>query len=211
MVWFIKIHRKIIESEIWDKPSSWLKIWLYLISNVFHKDGKIFKIWENYFTYETIEKSCWVSKETVKNCLRFLEVHQQIHRQKQSRGVIIKVINYKKYHDTTPTTTLTGTPTNREECKEYIYKGTLENLIEDWNGLKNDENKWKQTRKVTNDLKEVFRKFRLEYTKQDFNDWVNKYLDDIEARDSKTSYKDHRFNLYEFLKQKNWLQKFINT
>jgi hypothetical protein len=33
-VGFIKLHRKIIESEIWFKPPEWFKIWTFILWEV---------------------------------------------------------------------------------------------------------------------------------------------------------------------------------
>ena len=97
MEWYIKLHRKIIESEIRDKPSDWLKIWIYILWDVFYQDWKKFKTWENFFNYEIVSKQCGVSYRTVQNCLKWLQKVWQVVSQKQSRGVIIKVKNYSKY------------------------------------------------------------------------------------------------------------------
>ena len=37
---YILISRKLIESEIWDKPSLYAKVWLYLLSRAQHKPYK---------------------------------------------------------------------------------------------------------------------------------------------------------------------------
>jgi len=121
---YIKLHRQIIESEIFNKPWDWLKIWIYILARVFHKNWNNFKTWESFFNYDIIAVKCGVSYRTVQNCLKWLEGVWQIVRQKQPRGVIIKVINYNKYQDSSITSVRTDVITDvktggnsiREEC-----------------------------------------------------------------------------------------------
>jgi len=54
--------------------------------------------------------------------------------------------------------------------------------------------------------------FKKTYTKEEFNVWLQNYLTDISKRkpDWKVgSYYDHRFTLYQFLWQANWIKKFM--
>ena len=39
--------------------------------------------------------------------------------------------------------------------------------------------------------------------------WIRNYAKDIEKRDKKQSYADHRFTLLQFIKQSNWIVNFI--
>jgi hypothetical protein len=40
---------------------------------------------------------------------------------------------------------------------------------------------------------------------------VSNYINEIRSRKPWSWYYDHRFTFYEFIKQWNWLQKFINS
>lgn len=97
MEWYIKLHRRVEDSEIWNKPAEWLKVWIYLLNNVNFKDNRDFKRWENWFKYDTIANSCKCKYKTVENCIKFLKDRGQINVKKSWRGAIISVINYDKY------------------------------------------------------------------------------------------------------------------
>jgi len=62
---WISLHRKIIDSKIWNKPAGWSKIWIFLLLQVNHKTG------EGYFDYKYIAKQCKVSRTQVSNCIEF--------------------------------------------------------------------------------------------------------------------------------------------
>jgi len=47
----ILIARKIFNSEIWQKPSDYLKIWVYILGKVNHKNNNLFKRGENFFNW----------------------------------------------------------------------------------------------------------------------------------------------------------------
>lgn len=97
--WAIQLSRSIYDSDIWYKPSDWLKIWIYILWNVNYWDTHKFNRWENYFKYEIIALECNTSYKIVVNCIKFLKEGKQIETQKTTRGNIIKVLNYDKYQD----------------------------------------------------------------------------------------------------------------
>lgn len=79
-------------------------------------------------------------------------------------------------------------------------------FVEAWNRNK----ELRTCRKVTTDIKTLRRAARKKRGKEEIAIGVKNYLADIASRDKSTSYANHRFSLYEFLKQKNGLAKFIN-
>lgn len=87
----------------------------------------------------------------------------------------------------------------------------LEKFVEDWNWI---NNKWIKTfpsvKKITPLLIKTWRSKINEYSEREIRDAVNNYVDEINSRDKTKSYAQHRFSLLEFLKQSNWLEKFIN-
>lgn len=92
-----------------------------------------------------------------------------------------------------------------KEIKEY----NLLSIIETWNKIK-----WfKSTRKITEEIKKQRNKVMKDYTIDEFELAVNNYYEDTINR-TKTNdpkwYDKHRFTFYEFIKQDNWLQKWIN-
>jgi len=107
---WISLHRKILQSPIFNKPPEYFKVWIYLLLNVDHQNGI------GFFSWNTIKSECRVTNEQLKKCFSFLEKEQMITRKKMPRGVEITILNWDKYQHnerqkTTPTTTPTITPT----------------------------------------------------------------------------------------------------
>jgi len=136
--WAIQLSRSIYDSDIWHKPSDWLKIWIYILWNVNYWNTNQFKRWENYFKYELIALECDTTYKVVVNCVKFLKEGKQIETHKTTRGNIIKVINYDKYQDLTNygkadrkadgKASRHTIKEERKESKEYIvdYKNFVE-------------------------------------------------------------------------------------
>lgn len=97
--------RKIMESVIWEeRPAWWLKVWLYILLNVNHKDNKQFKRGENFFTYGKIYQDCHLSGEGLslkapQKVILGLKKALQVVTQKTTRGMVIKVLNYDLYQN----------------------------------------------------------------------------------------------------------------
>lgn len=89
------------------------------------------------------------------------------------------------------------------------YTKELFDLVTQWNNLKRLY-KIPQVRKITADMKKVYRTRRQDYTRDDIKESINNYLIEIQKRDATSSYWKHRFTFFEFIKQSNWLPKFIN-
>lgn len=105
-----------------------------------------------------------------------------------------------------------GKRKEKENEKKENNKQELENLVLKWNNIKLPVDKQlPSTRKITEDLKISFRKIKQEFNLDEIGEWVNKYCNEILERNPTNSFADHRFTLYEFLKQKNWLQKYFNN
>lgn len=157
------------------KPSDWLKIWVYILSKVFHKDWNNFNRWEFHFKYEIISSECGVSRRTIENCLRWLKQEGQVVVQKKPRGLIIKVKNYNKYQTDGGTTSGTGSDTGsgtgggtiREECKEY--KEEAKRFIPFWNELFN------KNHKITDEFIKAYIIKRKKFLKEDILKWVKIY------------------------------------
>lgn len=96
----ILIARQIIASGIWKKPSDYLKIWIYILCKVNHKDNYAFKRGENFFNWsEDIRDFKGITRNTLDNCIKWLKSTEQITVQKTTRGMILKVNNYGLYQD----------------------------------------------------------------------------------------------------------------
>ncbi len=95
--WAFLISRSIYDSEIWKKPSDWLKIWIYILGNVNYQDNNLFKRWENLFRYDLVAIDCGCSYKSVENCMKFLKDRNQIGITRTARWAIISVNKYDEY------------------------------------------------------------------------------------------------------------------
>ena len=93
----------------------------------------------------------------------------------------------------------------------------LNNFVEQWNSIETIQTKqWKvkgfrKCIKVSWDLQDERKKVIKKYDKEQLILWVNNYINEIKERKKDNGYYEHRFTLYEFIKQWNWLKKFINV
>lgn len=104
----------------------------------------------------------------------------------------------------------TNTPAKDNSIEKTL---SIEEFVSVWNSVKSIwREKWlKQCKMQTKDIVNAWNSIIKEYTKMEIEYWLKQYVNEIESRDKWTSYKDHRFSLYEFITQKNWLKRFINT
>jgi hypothetical protein len=107
---WVSLHRKILQSPIFNKPPEYFKVWIYLLLNVDHQNGIGFFSWNN------IKNDCHVTNSQLKKCFIFMEKEQMISRKKLPRGVEITILNWDKYQHTQnerPTERPTMRPTKR--------------------------------------------------------------------------------------------------
>jgi len=108
------IHRKIFESDIWEKPAYYLKIWIWIVGKAnwktIRRGGKTFNRGEFLTNYnQIIKENCWkigwrteyLKKDEVFDVLEGLRKAQRITTRKATRGLWIKVLNYD-YFQTLP-------------------------------------------------------------------------------------------------------------
>ena len=117
---YILLARNIIESEIWQKPPAYLKIWIYILSKVNWKKSKKNDIGEELFNF-TKEKIPGVKLSQVYDFLRWAKTVNsrdqttQITTQKTTRGIRLKVTKYKYYQD----------------VKNYKFQDTFQHTFQD--------------------------------------------------------------------------------
>lgn len=104
---------------------------------------------------------------------------------------------------------------NIQKEKELVTK---EKLIEELNQLINSFNNldrkykfpktslYSEKLKISKDLLKIFEKCKKDYWLDWIEEWLSKYLDYIDWN----KWCNHRFSLYEFIKQGNWLLKYLN-
>lgn len=116
---WIKLHRKIIESTIWDKPPLYLKVWMYLLISAQHAQYKGLKRGQISTSIPDIIEACkWhvgarverPTKDQVYQVLSFLRKpdgggHESdteatmIATTKATHGMLVEVLNYSVYQD----------------------------------------------------------------------------------------------------------------
>jgi hypothetical protein len=112
---WVKIHRKILDSELWlMKPISWKLIWLYILMSVNHEPKAGFERGEGYFNF-SVERDLIgkeITKDQIKSFLKYAKGPPQgklqentllyakepmITTKRTTRGTRIKVLNYNIY------------------------------------------------------------------------------------------------------------------
>lgn len=190
--WAIQISRSIYDSDIWHKPSDWLKIWIYILWNVNYWDTNQFKRWSNFFKYEIIALECWCSINTVNKCIKFLKEAGQVQNIKSSRGAILSVINYDKYQDLS---NYGRTEAGQRQNKSRTSTNTIKEEGKERKEKKNIYGDFKKVR-LTPEEKD---KLIDEHGEDLFNEYVAK-VDEYVAETGK-SYKNH------YLTIKKWIKK----
>ncbi|MAF43027.1 MAG: hypothetical protein CMI54_02490 [Parcubacteria group bacterium] len=100
---YVKFHRSMIESEIWNKPAWWFKVWSFIIFKGFYDNGIHLKTGEFLTSYKEIYKECAFTKrdisspEKIDNVFRFLRNENMITTRKTTRGIKVTICNYCKY------------------------------------------------------------------------------------------------------------------
>lgn len=101
---YILLARNMIESEIWQKPPAYLKIWIYILFRVNWKKSKHNEIGMDLFNF-TQEKIPGVKQTQIYDFLRWAKTLNssdqttQITTQKTTRGIRLKVNKYEYYQD----------------------------------------------------------------------------------------------------------------
>lgn len=84
-------------------------------------------------------------------------------------------------------------------CKKWLPKTRLENPL------------LKQERcKLYRDIVDKKSNEPVKIALQLVSKWVRNYIEDIKKRKDDDDYWSHRFTLYKFIKQKNWIRNFLD-
>jgi len=138
--WF-KVDRCIIDSEIWKKPSEWLKIWVYILSNVNYADTESMKRGSNYFRASIIANDCQCSQRTVENFIKWAKVVGMVVTHKTSRGNVITVPNYEKYQSDVDTGSGTTSGTASHATSDTSMGASGDTIKEEENNKRRKEEK----------------------------------------------------------------------
>lgn len=145
---WVKIHRKIRDNWIWDKPE-YLKAWLDLIFKANYEDkrvlfdGEVNNLKRGQFitSIRKLSDEWGWSKDRVLNFLRLLEKDEMIHRESNRKRTLITIENYSFYQVCQDTDSYSNQDTdspqrrNKEEKKNNTTKILEEQLLHDFDIL----------------------------------------------------------------------------
>jgi len=104
---WIKLHRKILENPISDKPN-YFTLWVHLLIMANHNDnnnviwnGKCIKQKAGEFITgrKVLSEKTGIPESTVERVLNYFEEVGQIEQQKTTKNRIITILNWKNYQD----------------------------------------------------------------------------------------------------------------
>lgn len=156
---YILLSRKIIESEIWNKPPLYLKIWIYLLSKAQHQQYKGLKRGQLRTSIPEIMEECsWFvgfrkvkpTKDQVYNVLNWLRKVSEsndesntntsmITTTKATHGLVITIVNYNVYQN--PKNYESNYQDNNEEVTKAERKQRQPNNTNNNDNNENNDNK----------------------------------------------------------------------
>jgi len=153
---YILLSRRLIESEIWNKPPLYLKVWIFLLSKAQHGNFKGLKRGQLWVTYDDIIEGCsWKvgarlekpNKDQIYKILTFLRNPDErgyesdtkatmITTSKATRGMLINIDNYDYYQ--THSNYESDDESDNEKATKEVRKRQSSDTIN--KNVKNDKN-----------------------------------------------------------------------
>lgn len=93
------LARQIIDSEIFEKPATWFKIFIFLLIQAQHEPYKKLKRGQVHTTYAAIGKACGVKRGEIYRALRHARSVNMIVTEKATRGIVVTICNYDTYQN----------------------------------------------------------------------------------------------------------------
>ena len=113
------IARKLLQSNLWaEKPSTWTKIFIYILSNVNHSDNGRFKRGQGFFNFSAEKKFIGIdiTDDVIKKFISFARESGFLSTTRSTRGNVVTVLNYNHYQQLyNYSSTTNGTREAREE------------------------------------------------------------------------------------------------
>lgn len=158
---WIKLHRKILENPIIQKPN-YLALWVVLLLKANHKEknfmwnGNIILVKEGQMITgrKELSKETSIPESTIEDILKYLERQHQIQQQKTTKYRIITIVNWIKHQDknsksnNNPTTKQQQSDTNKNvkneknDNKNIVASDTPFNLEEKLLEMESIENSY---------------------------------------------------------------------
>lgn len=130
--------RKIFESDLWiNKPSTWFKMWVYILGNVNFVDNGKFKRGQGYFDFKRERHMICkdISDDSTKKMLQYGRVNGLLSTKRSTRGVVVTVLNYDSYQSLE---SYTGTREGTNDALEKHQRSTP--IHKNGKNGKNDKN-----------------------------------------------------------------------
>lgn len=171
MAGWVKIHRKIKENWIWDKPD-YLKAWLDLIFKANYEDrrvlfdGEVSELKKGQFitSIRKLADEWGWSKDRVLKFLRLLEKDEMIRRNSDNKRTLITIENYSFYQVCQDTDSYTNKDTDSPQKRSKEEKNTNTNKESD--------------EKLRHDFELIYKKYPKHVGKtkayKKYCDWVTK-------------------------------------
>jgi len=235
---YILLSRKIIESQIWDKPPLYIKVWVYLLTCAQHKDYKGLKRGQLRTSIPEIQEACsWYigfrkvvpTKDQIYQVLEWLRTgcaHNDesntkatmIATTKATQGIVITILNYGHYQDSK------NYESNDEGNDEKAMKPTRKQRAPN-NINKNDKND-KNDKEIYIEIFEFWNSLKITVHKELNKEMIkamDKALGNHAPQDIKTAmtryaeayhdskyFFDYKWSLSDFLTQGNTIPDFLN-
>lgn len=177
---YILLARNIIDSEIWQKPPAYLKIWVYILSKVCWKETRKNPVGQELFNFRQ-EKIPGVTLNQIYEFLRWAktlnprDLTTQITTQKTTRGIYIKVTKYEYYQDPnnyiSPTQKPTQIPTAPQHYKRIINNSTINTSINNSLSTKNERPK------ISKEEREILKSYSKKQGAKNINAYIRKLID----------------------------------
>lgn len=104
---YLLLARNIIHSEIFRKPPHYFKLWIWMLSKAFWKDGSMVKRGQLLTTIAEMQdvglhrsggrQQGRFTEDQVRSCYQYLKKKGAITTHKTTRGLIITIVNFEKY------------------------------------------------------------------------------------------------------------------
>jgi len=137
---YIKLHRKILENPISEKPHyAWLWIILLLKANhktaefIWNGEKKTIKAGQFITGREKLSQESHISQGTVERILKYLENEQQIKQETNNKFRIITIVNWEKYQ-------INGQQTDSKTDNQRTTNGQQTDTNNNDKNVKNDKN-----------------------------------------------------------------------
>jgi len=183
---WIKLHRKIFESSVFQNPI-YFKVWIWCLLRANHKDTKVpfnnqdIDIKKGQFitglysaSKEIFPKSRKPKLQTIRTALTYLKSTNRITTKPTNKFTIITVVNWEQYQCIDePTNKQTNTPTNKPVTNEQQTSNKPLTTDKKDKNIKNDNNEKNNTLSAKADeefnLKE---KIKIMVDDKDYRMWI---------------------------------------